>query len=71
MLVVVDQPAEEEQLRRRAWRVPVAQEPRDRAARPDALEPVEPSQGVAAIVGVQAVEYGKLYAGVGQNLPGE
>src|SRR5213594_749971 len=26
--------------------------------------------GVAAIVGVQAVEYGKLYAGVGQNLPG-
>src|SRR6185295_4380172 len=27
--------------------------------------------GVAAIVGVQAVEYGKLYPGAGQRLPGE
>src|ERR1043166_1838662 len=27
--------------------------------------------GVAAIVGVQAVEYGKLYPGAGQKLPGE
>lgn len=27
--------------------------------------------GVAAIVGVQAVEYSKLYPGAGQNLPGE
>ena len=27
--------------------------------------------GVAAIVGVQAVEYGKLYPGAGQALPGE
>src|SRR5947208_6648849 len=27
--------------------------------------------GVAAIVGVQAVEYGQLYPGAGQNLPGE
>src|SRR5205814_9108885 len=27
--------------------------------------------GVAAIVGVQAVEYGKLYPGSGQMLPGE
>src|SRR2546428_13736658 len=27
--------------------------------------------GVAAIVGVQAVEYGKLYPGAGQALPGD
>ena len=27
--------------------------------------------GVAAIVGVQAVEYGKLYPGAGQTLPGD
>ena len=27
--------------------------------------------GVAAIVGVQAIEYNKLYPGAGQKLPGE
>jgi hypothetical protein len=27
--------------------------------------------GVAAIVGVQAVEYHKLYPGAGEKLPGE
>jgi phosphate acetyltransferase len=27
--------------------------------------------GVAAIVGVQSIEYGKLYPGAGAKLPGE